>query len=379
MRLLFTFSGGTGHFLPTLPLARAAAAAGHEVAYACQEPMVERVRAAGFDAHETGGRTLLAPGERLPLLELDLQRERDAVTHGFAGRTARERAQRVREVAERLRPDVVVREELDFGAAVAAEALGQPHATVLSIAAGEFDWVELAAAPLNELRAEHGLPPDPELAFLERDLVLSPFPPSFRARPLPPTGVALRPTFEEPGEPWPESEHPLVWLTLGTVFNQESGDLFERALAGLAQLPVAVVATVGRELDPSFLGQQPSRVRIEQYVPQARLLRACALVVAHAGSGSVIGALAHGVPMVLLPIGADQPQNARRCEELGAAVALDSFRATADDVRGAAAQVLADDSYRAAAERVRDEIAALPPPKTAVPLLERLANRRSSA
>ena len=53
------------------------------------------------------------------------------------------------------------------------------------------------------------------------------------------------------------------------------------------------------------------------------------LVVSHGGSGSVVGALAHGLPMVLLPLGADQPQNARRCAELGVARVLDAVRGDA--------------------------------------------------
>ena len=86
----------------------------------------------------------------------------------------------------------------------------------------------------------------------------------------------------------------------------------------------------------------------------------------------MLDALAHGLPSVLLPMGADQPLNAARCEELGVALVLDAMRATPGDVRKAVAAVLEDPSYRAAAERVRDEIRALPGPNHAVRLLERL-------
>jgi UDP:flavonoid glycosyltransferase YjiC (YdhE family) len=86
----------------------------------------------------------------------------------------------------------------------------------------------------------------------------------------------------------------------------------------------------------------------------------------------VLGALAHGLPSVLLPMGADQPWNAARCEELGVAVVLDAMRATPADVREAVSTVLGDPSYRVAAERVRDQIRTLPGPEHAVRLLERL-------
>jgi MGT family glycosyltransferase len=167
-----------------------------------------------------------------------------------------------------------------------------------------------------------------------------------------------------------------VYFTLGTVFNVECGDLFGRVVAGLRELPIHLVVTVGRDVDPAELGPQPANVRVERFVPQAELLPRSSLVVSHGGSGSVMGALAHGLPMLLLPIGADQPLNALRCEALGVGRSLDALLADPPTVRAAAASVLADPSYRRAAERMRDEIAALPEPASAVALLERLAAER---
>jgi UDP:flavonoid glycosyltransferase YjiC (YdhE family) len=377
-RVLFTFAGGSGHFLPLVPLARAARAAGHAVAFAGQAGMVGTVEAAGFTAFDAGGPTLLDPGKRRPLLAVDPEREALAVRDGFAGRTARERVPAITDLCRRWRPDVVVSEEMDFGAVVAAERLGLPHATVLCIASGAVAPPALVAEPLNRLRADHGLPPDPDLEMLRRHLVLSPFPRSLRdpAFPLPPTAHLLRPEpLEGAGPlPWISSlpREATVYFTLGTIFNQESGDLFQRVLAGLRELPLNVVVTVGRELDPRELGPQPAHVHIERYVSQWSLLPHCRLVVSHGGSGSVVGALAHGLPMVLVPMGADQPLNAARCVELGVALALDPLQATPDSVREAAATVLADPRYRRNAQRLRDEIAAMPPPSHAVALLEGL-------
>jgi MGT family glycosyltransferase len=162
----------------------------------------------------------------------------------------------------------------------------------------------------------------------------------------------------------------VVYFTLGTVFNLESGDLFGRVLAGLSALPVNVLATVGLQIDPAEFGPQPTNVRIERYIPQALILPHCDLVVSHGGSGSVGGALAHGLPMVLIPMGADQPLNADRVVDLGLGRVLDAVAATPDDVRAAAADVLGDGRYRRAAERLRDEMADWPGPGYAVGLLE---------
>jgi len=359
LRVLFAFAGGSGHLLPLVPLARAAASDGHDVVFAGQAGAAAAVAAEGFAFVATGGATLRTAPERTALEPLDEEREARVVADTFAGRIARERAAAVAAVLAVHPFDLVVCDEIDFGAAVAAEAAGLPHATVLCTAGG-FVRPELVEEPLRELRAAHGLPRNAPTDAPG----LSPFPPSLR-----PPGRAhpFRPVEAR------SESRTTVLVTLGTIFVLESGDLLERVVAGVARLPLEVVATVGRDLDPTALGPQPPNVRVERYVPQAELLPRCAIAVSHGGSGSVVGALAHGVPMVLLPLGADQPLNARRCAELGVARVLDAATATADEIAGAARTVLADGAFRAAAVRIRDEIAALPDPADALRRLDRLA------
>jgi UDP:flavonoid glycosyltransferase YjiC (YdhE family) len=388
VRILFAFAGGSGHFEPLIPIARAAQANGHTAAFAGQQAMVAAIEAAGFMAFATRGATVGATPERLPLLKLDAEREDRALSEGYAARIARERAADILALCAQWRPDVIVCDEIDFGAMIAAERLGLPYASVLVIAAGSFVRHELVAEPLSQRRAEQGLPPDPDLAMLSRYLVLSPFPPSYRdpAFPLPATAHTIRPLGLDPAAgarvpAW--AAHlggaPIVYFTLGTVFNIESGDLFARVLAGLRDLPISVIATVGREIDPAEFGPQPANIHIEQYISQALILPQCAAVVSHGGSGSVIGALAHGLPSVLIPMGADQPLNAARCADLGVARVLDALEATPEDVREAVATVLADPGYRRAAQRLREEIAALPGPEHAIILIERLVGNTPSS
>lgn len=386
MRILFTFMGRSGHFEPLVPIARAAEAAEHTVAFGCGPAMVPMVEAAGFTAFALGsgtGRTL----ERTPLRPLDGAREDREFRERFVREGARYRAPHTIELCASWQPDLLVCEETDFGSMIAAERLGLPYATVLVLAAGGFVRAELVAEPLDELRAEHDLPPDPQLTMLSRYLVLSPVPPSYRdpAFPLPATAHSLRPltpspTANDSAPPWladlDSDGMPVVYFTLGTVFNTESGDLFARVLAGLRDLPITLIVTVGRHIDPGEFGPQPASVHIERFIPQSMILPRCRAVVSHGGSGSVLGALAHGLPSVLLPMGADQPHNAARCAALGVAQVLDPIAATPASVREALTTVLDDPAYRRAAERMRDEIAALPEPMYAVRLLERLAAER---
>jgi UDP:flavonoid glycosyltransferase YjiC (YdhE family) len=376
--MLFTLAGGSGHLAPLVPLARAAAAAGHEVAFSARPWMAAAVEAHGFPAFAAGTDLGLAPVRR-PLAAVDVEREIQAVGPGFGRRVARERAAGLLPLCASWRPDLLVCEELDFGAMVAAERLALPHATVLASASAGFVRPELVAGPLGEVRAAHGLAPDPELASPARHLVLSPFPPSLRDPGA--AGHAFRGAAgaRPPGRA-AAREAPTVYFTLGTVFNVESGDLFQRVVAGLRELPIRLVVSVGRDVDPAELGPQPAHVRVERWISEAEVLPACRLVVSHGGSGSVLAALAHGLPMALLPLGADQPLTAARCASLGVARVLDPLEATPRSVREAAASLLGDEACRRAAERVRAEIEALPGPAHAARLLERLAaGRRAGA
>jgi MGT family glycosyltransferase len=171
---------------------------------------------------------------------------------------------------------------------------------------------------------------------------------------------------------------PTVYVTLGTVFNVRSGDLFCRVLDGLSDLPINVIVTVGSQISPTELGPQPENIRIERFVDQWALLPHCDLVVSHGGSGTVLGALTHGLPMLLLPMGADQPLNARRCEALGVALALDAVDATSETLREASASLLRSASHRRAAERIKDEITNMPEQATVVSLLTELACESTS-
>ena len=385
MRILFTFAGGAGHFIPLSPLARAMEARGHVVAVSGQPMLLPIVEREGFTAFATGGNTFHGDSKRMPLLKLNMQREYRVVRKSYAGRIARSRASTINELCTKWKPDLLVCDEMDFGCMIAAERLSIPYATVLVIATGALTPRQLIAESLNELRAEHGLAADPDLLMLSRYLVLSPFPPSLRdpAFPLPSTALSFCPAVltNHASRHRPEWLARLpyastIYLTLGTVFNVESGDLFNRLLTGLKTLPINVVVTVGPQIDPQEIGRQPQNVHIEKFIDQWSLLPHCDLVVSHAGSGTVLGALAHGLPMVLVPMGADQPLNAKRCEELKVAQVLDPIESTPEVIREAVSAVRTDLSYRQAAEHIRTEIAALPNQNCAVSLLERLATTK---
>ena len=378
MKLLFSFVGGRGHLDPLLPLANAATAQGHDVRVAGRPSMEAAVVDAGhrFVAVQPD---VVAPALIVPLAEPDPDRERLVLRDGFAGRTARLRATDVLVVCEQDRPDLVIADEIDFGALIAAEVLGIPRVVVTVSAAGDFVRPEVVAEPLAAVRATFGLPDD-GLAMTIGVAVVAPVPPMFRdpGRLLPATTKWMRPavldTVPSPSVWTTANDLPHIHVTLGTIFNMESGDLFARLLDAVAGLNADVVVTVGNDIDPSTFGAPPPHVRVERFLLPTSVFPGADLVISHGGSGTVVSALACGAPQLLLPMGADQPDNAARCEALGIGVALDPVRATPSAIGAAAARLLNDDRCRARALALADEAARLSPAAEVLPDLVALAD-----
>ncbi len=139
MRILYTFTGGSGHLLPILAIARAAQTRGHDVAVAGSGSMVAAIEFHGFTAFPTS-----EPGSRprsstaAQVEPIGPEREDETMRVGFAGRGARRHVEMMPPIIREFEPNVLVRDEVDFGTAAVAELLDIPCATVLVLAAGSF-------------------------------------------------------------------------------------------------------------------------------------------------------------------------------------------------------------------------------------------------
>ena len=122
--------------------------------------------------------------------------------------------------------------------------------------------------------------------------------------------------------------------------------------------------TTGPAIDVNALERIPDNVTLRDFVPQHDVFPHVDAVMCHGGSGTVIGALAGGLPLVVTPIGADQPENARAVDALGAGIAV--FKPDAVAMSAALRKVLIDPRWREVAGKVSGEIAAQPGIETAV-------------
>ena len=362
MRILVASWPGYGHLLPMVPLIRAAQRRGAEIVVSTGADLGPVVEGLGVRAHRSGV-TLAESYARMPAVVGELPPEEQplfAARH-FFGAGAVDRGRDIAALLDGWRPDLVVHDILELGAPAAAKALGIPHVTH-----GYGPTVpdtDRFAQVIGQTVGESDLP-DPIPSVLAAPY-LDPCPPSLRGpEPLPWTDV--RPIRASAGEPVgaapdlessPHAE--TVYLTLGTVTNRNV-EVFRAVLDGLRRLPLTIVVTTGPDLDPAVLGPQPPAVVALRFVSQALVLPHCALVVSHAGAGTMLGAACHGLPQLCLPQGTDQPPNTTALLRTGAGLALWPGEVTAEAVEAAVTRLLSEPSFRSAAQGLRAEIEAAP-------------------
>ncbi len=368
MRILLTTTRGAGHFGPMAPFADAFRRAGDDILFATVPAGAGMIDEAGypvtlFDAADDSLRQPIF--ERAAELS-ELDSNHLVVGDVFVRLDARAAYPGILRIIDEYQPDLVLHEVGELAAPLAAEARGVPSARVaITLSATMEPITATLLAALDELRAEFGLDPDPDgerlgatpyLTLMPERLDDGDAPSTLRFR-------EARTTARPLPFRWPDEDLPLVYLTFGSVVPQMSffPDLYRRAIDGLAALPLRVLVTVGRHADPRALGPLPANVHATQWVPQADVLPHASVMVCHGGSGTMRGGLAAGVPLVILPLFADQPHNARRVAELGAGIALDGGPSAIPWLAESVRQVRADPAYRAAAAEIAEDAWSLPP------------------
>lgn len=376
MRVLFTIHAGVGHLHPMVPLARALEAAGHVVAFACAESFCPQVERCGFRCFPAGLNS--TPGGRrrpstpspwifwstiaAPAMVPDLL----AIAHHWS-------------------PDVFVRDPAEYGACLVAEMLAIPHATVaVSALASDYSSRHEIASQLRELRAQLGLVPDHNIDMPFRYLHMAFMPERYHGhdRPLAPTAHFLRPSlFDQSGDEllpeWIEhlADQKTIYVTLGTTHNRKI-DIITTVIDSLKDDPFNLVVTIGRNQDPNEFKVHLPNIHIERYVPQTLLLPYCDLVVTHGGFNTVVGALSFGLPLVVVPLGADQPIHARRCVDLQVGQIIEPEAFSASAIREKVLEVLDLPIYRQNSLRLQEEMRMMPGPDHGVKLLEQLSEEK---
>ena len=369
MRILLCSTGLAGHFNPLVPFIDAARDRGDEVFVVVPPSLTSDVEKLGV-AHY-----LSDPPD--PTRSRELWRRAARLRHDLAARlldgeffgrlSTEAMLETVESACDTFHPDLILREPCAYAGAVVAQRRSIEHAQVaISTARTEWSVIGLVGPILEDFEKgmEEVLRQTRYLSRLPTSLDPSPFPRTLRYR------EDAMPDVVAPGR-WAEGSGPLIYLTFGSV----AGGLgtarltFRYAIDALTGLDARVLVTTGLGFDRRLLGEVPPNVVVESWVPQASVFPYASLVLCHGGSGTTYGALAAGLPIVFVPMFADQRTNARLIAVAGAGVVVDvgsksepGFRAIeASDVpriRAAVIEVLAKSSYPLAAQVIAEEISA---------------------
>jgi UDP:flavonoid glycosyltransferase YjiC (YdhE family) len=356
MRVLFSCVAGLGHFAPLVPLAQAFRDRGDTVAFAAGgslAPHAERaglqLLRAGLDEQQVNARFAPARAESQTMPIPDRQR--------FALIEAPARVDELRARAGEFRADLLVHDASELASAVVGAQLGIPSVHHSFGRMIPWSTIELAAVEVAPMWERAGVELEP-YAGMFRGAFVDICPPSLGSE-RPPEGTTVltrRPVDAAVTDH--SGERPLIYATLGTVVtNARTLDIL---LAALADLDADVLLTTGWQNDPAELSAIPANATVERFVPQDEVLPRCSLIVTHAGSGSMLGALAHGVPLLAVPHAADQFENATAVVAAGAARVVMPDELSESAVREAAHALLEVPTYREAAQIIAAEIAAMP-------------------
>lgn len=350
MRILFSSTAGAGHFGPLRPFIRSCLKNGHEAMTAGPGALEATARATGAafwafgDPPQEEMAAVMGSLERVPREEAN----RLVVGEIFGRLDATAAVPRLREAIEEWRPDLVVRESAEFGAAVAAELHEVPQIRIgIGLAEMERYMLRVVRSNVDALRRSYGL--SAPNRYGEAPLYTL-FPAALEEDPLP----ASR--FRDPAWVRSTGGDPFVYVTFGSVAGALPmvARVYGEAMRALAGLDAEVLVTIGHGADSAVLGTPPPNVRVERWVDQNDVLTGATAVVCHGGGGTTLGALAAGVPLVVIPLFAsDQHINARRVSASGAGVDVEP---EAYAIRAGLDEVLGDVSFGRAACALANEL-----------------------
>ncbi len=395
LRLFLGAFGDPGHAFPMLALGSCLAARGHDVVLETWARWREHVEAAGM-------RFVAAPEYPVfPTRERPLQ-PYEAVVRATA---------QTRPAVSGLRPDALVHDILTLAPAMAGELEGVPVATLVPhvypvgapglppysfgarlprTAVGSRLWrafdsaVELGLRQgrreLNDTRARLGLPPVTRLhgGISDELCIVGTFPQLEYPRPWPDGVHVVGPLFWEPPyedvEP-PPGDDPLVLVAPSTAQDPEHR-LLRAAVGGLGSEPVRVLASWNRRPLGAPVYAAPN-TRLVEWVSYSRTMGRSALVICHAGHGTLVRALASGCPVVAVPHSGDMAENAARADWAGVGVRLPWRLLAPATLRLAVRRALADAGLAERAGRLGAWASAHDGAARAADLVERLALSRA--
>jgi zeaxanthin glucosyltransferase len=405
---------GRGHLYPLTALGREIATRDHVVTFFQVADVEQLVRASGLRFHQIGGQDF--PLGTLRVLDEKLSRLQGPEAMNFVFKRIRQNSQVVlRDAPRAIRSEQIealIVDQAEFAGGSVAEYLGVPFVTAIltlpldlhsscpfrGFRAQPEEGVGLRGqnaasysrlgfvrssilALINRQRRRWGLQPkigfdafDSELAQIAQVPACFDFP----DRKLPSCFYYTGPFFDQTGRrevsfpwQWLDPSRPLVFVSMGTLQNGIEW-VFRVVAEACADLPVQTVISLGGGLSPEVFDDLPGKPIVVRYAPQLELLSRAALTIFHGGLNTALESLAHGVPMIAIPITFDQPGVGARLVGTGTGRMIPISELTAERLRKEIREILANPAYRTKAKLVQKQVSAINGVKRAADIVERV-------
>lgn len=348
--ILFATWDGGGNVPPALGIANQLQTRGHEVRVLGHPQQRDVVESAGlrFEPYRHARdwspvRRTKAPGWALSYLSMSTDRG-----------TGIDLAESVR----REPTDVAVVDCMLLGALKAAQQAGMRRAALVHTLY-EYMAKGFSRGPVGLVGKVKGMSPASLWSATDRVIVTT-LPDLEPTSPLPANARVTGPVHS-PGSPAPVPHsdiEPRILVSLSSIHYVGQVEVCQSIMDAVADLPVPVVLTTGRGVNPAEI-RVPGNVDVHQYLPHAEILPKVTLVVGHGGHSTTMRALAHDLPLVVVPLFAmgDQPNVAAAVRRYGAAEVVDKTARPAE-IRAAIVRMLATGPHRVAAARLGAKIRA---------------------
>jgi UDP:flavonoid glycosyltransferase YjiC (YdhE family) len=359
MRVLFHAPPLVGHTLPMVPLAKAMLGLGHEVAWAAGFDLLLLLQRLGFEHglagpdRATAGVELARQWPERPHLSVE-QVVRELGPRLFAGVIAPATLGDLLRWVDDWRPQLIVHDVMAHAAPLAAALRGLPSISHGFGLPRPSTSIAAAAARLRPLWEAHGLEM-PADSGNHRGGHVDICPPSMRGDEPVPHGPRwmLSPTS---GVRRREGPRAGVLASFGTVHHQQA--TFDALLRVLREGRWTARVALGRPVEDT--DPNPPHLHVASWLDLPREWSRCQVGACHGGAGTMMGALAEGVPLLLLPVAADQFRNARGLRAVGAGLTLEGAEQTAAAMHESLRRLHDEPRFAEAARRMAHELAAMP-------------------
>jgi MGT family glycosyltransferase len=420
-KFLYVVLPALGHLNPTMPVASELKKRGHHVAYATGTDVKGPIENEGFQYFKVG-----APG--MSQINKNMQKAlkvKGLLSNYFFFKVLmehnRQSVEDLKLIVKDYRPDVIVADTLTFSGAEIAEHYNLPWAACSAVPGmipskdvppythwgfspsnnflirffyniirfGQNAFFRFFDKEFNPIRKELGLAP---LKCALINTTLSPYL----------ILIASSEGFEYKRNDWPPQAHligpapwgkvidssifdwidelpqdrPVIYITMGTFQAYRSTNFFDLAIEAFREEPYHIVLCISNAVDINDFKDPPSNFRIEQFVPNAKMLPRASAVVHHGGFGIAQDTIYNGLPAVVIPVAQDLYENARRCTEAGVAVKLKFSKLTPERLRNAVRRILEDDEIISNTKKLQEKFLSTDAGRTGADLLEKLAETK---